>query len=360
MSGESDIHQYFGLSYSTYLVAHRTLLQSMPAEWQRRFVRMLREFDDAFAHVDRPEAYKVEPPTEHLVGDLPEATLARLGITRSDPTDGWYLADDGCHYDSDGNPVGPTQTAPVRYYTAPGEELDGGDRVLVPAPDPVPDTAGAAPTSPRIWRTCRRKFVVSEAGTDTAGEHLVQVLAEHQLLVATAPVACAGADRGGPDLLGRLRDRLAGHGLAPTAGEEVSLRSSAGPGGACAAASYGGDRPSQPARRTSVTSIPAQQPITRTRTTTHPGSSDRIDSAAAAGNTAINHHDRNPWTGGRAMDLTPDPTTQMDLALDRTHQRIFADIGVAGRGKAAAADVIAAEAAVHGLEVTIYDPKDKA
>lgn len=60
------------------------------------------------------------------------------------------------------------------------------------------------------------------------------------------------------------------------------------------------------------------------------------------------------------MDLNPDPDTQMDLALDRAHQQVLAETGAVGRGKTAAADLIAAEAAAHGLEVTIHDPKDEA
>lgn len=40
---DTPIHDFFGLSYSSYLVLSRTALQSMPPEWQRRFVAMLGE-----------------------------------------------------------------------------------------------------------------------------------------------------------------------------------------------------------------------------------------------------------------------------------------------------------------------------
>lgn len=40
------IHAYFGLSYASYLVIPRVVLQSMPKEWQDRFVKLMREVTD--------------------------------------------------------------------------------------------------------------------------------------------------------------------------------------------------------------------------------------------------------------------------------------------------------------------------
>ncbi|MDE3022957.1 MAG: hypothetical protein KGI54_14055 [Pseudomonadota bacterium] len=37
------IHYWFGLTYSSYLVLPRSILQSMPIEWQRKFVDLLEE-----------------------------------------------------------------------------------------------------------------------------------------------------------------------------------------------------------------------------------------------------------------------------------------------------------------------------
>lgn len=42
----SPIHEWFSLSYAHYLTVPRSVLQSMPAEWQERFVACLRELDD--------------------------------------------------------------------------------------------------------------------------------------------------------------------------------------------------------------------------------------------------------------------------------------------------------------------------
>ena len=40
------IHTYFGLSYANYLVVNRSLLQSMPDDWQKKFCNLLSEFSD--------------------------------------------------------------------------------------------------------------------------------------------------------------------------------------------------------------------------------------------------------------------------------------------------------------------------
>jgi hypothetical protein len=41
------IHTWFELTYSNYLVLHRSIMQSMPVEWQRRFVACLDEMREA-------------------------------------------------------------------------------------------------------------------------------------------------------------------------------------------------------------------------------------------------------------------------------------------------------------------------
>lgn len=46
MLDDEPIHGFFELSYASYLVLPRTVLQSMPAEWQRRFVLMMGEILD--------------------------------------------------------------------------------------------------------------------------------------------------------------------------------------------------------------------------------------------------------------------------------------------------------------------------
>lgn len=40
------IHEWFSLSYAQYLTIPRTVLQSMPDEWQEKLVKLLNELDD--------------------------------------------------------------------------------------------------------------------------------------------------------------------------------------------------------------------------------------------------------------------------------------------------------------------------
>jgi hypothetical protein len=42
------IHDYFELSYAQYLALPRSVLQSMPQDWQYRLVRLLDELDDKY------------------------------------------------------------------------------------------------------------------------------------------------------------------------------------------------------------------------------------------------------------------------------------------------------------------------
>lgn len=56
------IHLMFGLTYSNYLVLHRTLMQSMPVDWQRRFVRVHLELERAFDHLEGMPSYYVVTP----------------------------------------------------------------------------------------------------------------------------------------------------------------------------------------------------------------------------------------------------------------------------------------------------------
>jgi hypothetical protein len=44
---DEAVHGFFELSYTQYLVIPRTALQSMPPEWQRRFVKCMEELDEA-------------------------------------------------------------------------------------------------------------------------------------------------------------------------------------------------------------------------------------------------------------------------------------------------------------------------
>lgn len=43
---EDPIHLWFGLSYASYLVVPRTVLQSMPHDWQSRLIALMDEMNE--------------------------------------------------------------------------------------------------------------------------------------------------------------------------------------------------------------------------------------------------------------------------------------------------------------------------
>ncbi len=182
---DDAVHRWFGLSYANYLVLPRTLLQSMPAEWQRRFVGCLEELDAAFAGEDRADSYEVVAGTEHYVNELDDATLARVGITREGHPHA-YLGGDGI---PDFGPAGI-------YRDAAGTELPDIHRVVVPYPagDPTPHyNRGRARVDPDLEAVARvraeRPSTVADpvlavemsdndAGAATIGDYLVALLGE--------------------------------------------------------------------------------------------------------------------------------------------------------------------------------------
>jgi hypothetical protein len=60
-----SIHMWFNLTYANYLVLNRSVLQSMPDEWQSRFVACLEELLDTVHRSDVdfefPSSYAVMP-----------------------------------------------------------------------------------------------------------------------------------------------------------------------------------------------------------------------------------------------------------------------------------------------------------
>lgn len=119
---DGPIHTWFGLTYSNYLVLHRSMMQSMPADWQTRAVALFDELDTAFAELPTSRTFIVTAATECDYSDLTDADMAELGITRSDP-------------DDDGD-----TTSSVRFHDRDGTEHEPWERTLVPLPDgdPVP------------------------------------------------------------------------------------------------------------------------------------------------------------------------------------------------------------------------------
>lgn len=48
VSTHGPIHEFFELTYASYLVLPRSILQSAPVEWQQRFVGVLNELETMF------------------------------------------------------------------------------------------------------------------------------------------------------------------------------------------------------------------------------------------------------------------------------------------------------------------------
>jgi hypothetical protein len=120
---DGPIHLWFNLTYSNYLVLPRTLMQSMPVDWQTRMVACLEELTSAYSHIEHPDAYDVTAAVECTYSDLSEEDMKELGIDR---------ATEPAHADD--------ETWERRYYDRRGDEHQACDRVLVPrlGGDPVP------------------------------------------------------------------------------------------------------------------------------------------------------------------------------------------------------------------------------
>ncbi|MGG4444533.1 hypothetical protein [Brevibacillus fortis] len=62
MKRERDIHEWFELTYAQYLTIPRSVLQSMPETWQKKFVVLLEELDETqwLSLLPKDTCYKVE------------------------------------------------------------------------------------------------------------------------------------------------------------------------------------------------------------------------------------------------------------------------------------------------------------
>lgn len=124
-----DIHTWFGLTYSSHLVLPRVLLQSMPEDWQARFVAALDELRTAFEHIDQPASYKVTAAEEREAGDLTGDELRQMGITRREVP---------CTVDHDHDEDDENCNGGVLFDSYDEADMDAARRVLVPCADPLP------------------------------------------------------------------------------------------------------------------------------------------------------------------------------------------------------------------------------
>ena len=64
---DGPVHVFFGLTYSNYLVVPRSVLQSMPEEWQAQFVGLLEDMQDTVQQHDVPVADHYQVKAAHFV-----------------------------------------------------------------------------------------------------------------------------------------------------------------------------------------------------------------------------------------------------------------------------------------------------
>lgn len=116
------IHGYFSLSYANYLVLHRTLMQSMPDEWQNRMVACLNELEEAFRHIDHPECFFVKTAKEREIWEL---SHTEQNLVLDGKVEEVSLDDEGEELDD-------------TIFYLNGKEVEGDYRVHLPVDDPVP------------------------------------------------------------------------------------------------------------------------------------------------------------------------------------------------------------------------------
>jgi len=48
INNDEDLHLWWELSYAQYLTVPRSIMQSMPEEWQKKMAKLLNELDDTY------------------------------------------------------------------------------------------------------------------------------------------------------------------------------------------------------------------------------------------------------------------------------------------------------------------------
>lgn len=94
MIDRDPIHGWFELTYSSYLVLPRSLLQSMPQEWQAKLVTLLEDLEQSFDTSEFVSEYQVtarrggkyvEDPLRHYERGRRRIPLARTLVDPEAP-----------------------------------------------------------------------------------------------------------------------------------------------------------------------------------------------------------------------------------------------------------------------------------
>lgn len=138
---DRDIADWFGLSYSNFLVLHRVELEHMPTEWQHRFVQMLNEVNDAYDHLEHPQGYEVYPCRYVEAWEMSDAERKAAGVTSSldDFPEGQALPEDPTEEEFTAHETAWEEAADSEvFHDADGNEVDQCQRVPIRVPDPIP------------------------------------------------------------------------------------------------------------------------------------------------------------------------------------------------------------------------------
>lgn len=167
------VHEWFGLSYANYAVQPRTLLQSMPVEWQRRWVELMTEYSDAFAHIEQAPGYNVQPCRWREPRECSGEELVQAGIDwREDgQANTWF-------WDRDGNQLDPGQACVPVPVTDPVPHYDRG-RARV---EPRIEAQQMPPTGPHVTRASDPQRAAAQRVREhpelVGGEAIAEPLAE--------------------------------------------------------------------------------------------------------------------------------------------------------------------------------------
>lgn len=72
------VSTWFELTYSSYLVLHRSVMEAMPVEWQRKFVALLEEAREAARDIkDLPTNFQVRAKINNKYAHDPYADYRR-------------------------------------------------------------------------------------------------------------------------------------------------------------------------------------------------------------------------------------------------------------------------------------------
>jgi hypothetical protein len=84
MPKPENIHEYFSLSYASWLVLPRVILEAMPEDWQRQFVEMLDQVNETFDWCPQDLSFQVIGRQRGRLTSLPEVLCSYRHPVRKD------------------------------------------------------------------------------------------------------------------------------------------------------------------------------------------------------------------------------------------------------------------------------------